>query len=103
MVSGKMELTIKIKDMPEAQTTANNWKQFDIDCNNVVFTITVKPKTWRKFEEAQVAYSQWVAAIRGKLGQRTAKGFMLDEVGIQVFEKKPKGESVTEEVTDSKN
>jgi len=34
MISGKMEITIKIKDMPDAQTTANNWKQFDIDCDN---------------------------------------------------------------------
>lgn len=90
MVSGSLELTIKIKEMPEAQTVTNNWKQFKIDCNGVVFTITVKPKAWRKFEEAQAAYPQWVAAIKGKLGQRTAKGFMLDEVGIQVFEKKAK-------------
>jgi hypothetical protein len=98
MVSGKMEITIKIKDMPEAKTTANNLKQFDIDCESAVFTIAVKPKTWRKFEEAQAAYPQWVAAIRGKLGQRTAKGFMLDEAGIQVFEKKPKGDKTAEEV-----
>jgi hypothetical protein len=97
MVSGNLELTIKNKDMPEAKTVTNGWKQFDIDCDGVVFTITVKPKAWKKFEEAQAAYPQWVAAIKGKLGQRTAKGFILDEVGIQVFEKKPKGESVAEE------
>jgi hypothetical protein len=65
--------------------------------NGVVFTITVKPKAWKKFEEAQAAYPQWVAAIKGKLGKRTAKGFVLDEVGIQAFEKKAKGESVAEE------
>jgi hypothetical protein len=29
MVSGKMEITIKIKDMPDAKTTANNWNRFD--------------------------------------------------------------------------
>jgi hypothetical protein len=29
MVSGNLELTIKIKEMPDAQTVANNWKQFD--------------------------------------------------------------------------
>jgi len=38
-----------------------------------------------------------VAAIKGKLGKRMAKGFMLDEVGIQAFEKKAKGDSVAEE------
>jgi hypothetical protein len=61
-----------------------------------VFTLEVRPKVWKKLEEAQAAYPQWVAAIKGKLGQRTAKGFMLDEAGIQVFEKKPKAESVAE-------
>jgi hypothetical protein len=96
MVSGSLELTIKIKDMPDAQTVANNWKQFDIDCDGVVVTLVVRPKVWKKLEEAQAAYPQWVAAIRGKLGQRTAKGFMLDEVGIQAFEKKAKGETGVE-------
>ena len=96
MVSGNLELTIKIKDMPEAQTVTNGWKQCDIDCDGVVVTITIKPKVWKKLEEAQAAYPQWVAAIKGKLGQRTAKGFMLDEVGIQAFEKKAKVESVAE-------
>jgi hypothetical protein len=85
MVSGNLELTIKIKDMPDAQTVANNWKQFDIDCDGVVVTIVVRPKVWKKLEEAQAAYPQWVAAIKGKLGQRTDKGFMLDEAGIQVL------------------
>jgi hypothetical protein len=76
---------------------ANNWKQFDIDCDGVVVTLVIKPKVWKKLEEAQAAYPQWVAAIKGKLGQRTAKGFMLDEVGIQAFEKKAKVEKVAEE------
>src|SRR3990172_3277662 len=96
MISGNLELTIKINTMPEVQTVTNGWKQCDIDCDGVAVTITVRPKVWKKLEEAQAAYPQWVAAIKGKLGQRTAKGFMLDEVGIQAFEKKPKGESVVE-------
>jgi hypothetical protein len=96
MVSGNLELTIKIKEMPDAQTVANNWKQFDIDCDGVVVTLVVRPKVWKKLEEAQAAYPQWVAAIKGKLGQKTAKGFMLDEVGIQAFERKVKSGSVAE-------
>jgi hypothetical protein len=32
----------------------------------------------------------WVAAIAGKLGQPTIHGFVLEDVNVQVFEKKPK-------------
>jgi hypothetical protein len=96
MVSGNLEITIKIKELPEVETVQNGWQQFHVNCNGTVFTITVRPKLWRKFEEAQAAYPQWVAAIKGKLGQRTSEGFVLDEAGIQVFEKKVKGESVGE-------
>jgi hypothetical protein len=32
----------------------------------------------------------WVAAIAGKMGESTSKGFVLLEPSIQVFEKKPK-------------
>ena len=91
MVSGSLEITIKIRQRPEVETVQNGWQQFNVSCNGTVFTITVKPKVWRKFEEALAAYPEWVAAIRGKLGKGTSQGFVLDEPGIQVFEKKPKG------------
>ena len=45
---------------------------------------------FKKFEDAQANYPQWVAAIAGKLGNPTENGFVLDEPNIQVFEKKPK-------------
>jgi hypothetical protein len=32
----------------------------------------------------------WVAAIAGKMGEPTDRGFVLNEPAIQVFEKKPK-------------
>jgi hypothetical protein len=32
----------------------------------------------------------WVAAIAGKMGEPTDRGFVLNEPSIQVFEKKPK-------------
>ena len=55
-----------------------------------IFTLTVKPKMFKKLEEAQANYPMWVAAIAGKLGEATPDGFVLADPAIQVFEKKPK-------------
>lgn len=90
-ISGKLELTIKINEFPaDAQTVENGWKQFDLDCDGTVVSLKVKPKVFKKLEQAQENYPMWVAAISGKMGASTAKGFMLDEPSIQVFERKPK-------------
>lgn len=90
VVQGKLELTIKISELPEAKTVENSWKQFEIDCDGKIVSITVKPKIWKKLEEAQANYPMWVAAIAGKQGRATKTGFVLDEPNIQVFERKPK-------------
>jgi len=88
---GKMELTIKINEFPaEVRTVDNGWKQFDIDTGAQIVTVTVKPKVFKKLEQAQADYPMWVAAIAGKMGESTEKGFVLEEPNIQVFEKKPK-------------
>ena len=90
-VTGKLELTLKITEFPtDVQTVENNWKQFTVDCDGRIFTITVKPKMFKKLEEAQANYPLWVAAIAGKLGEATPDGFVLADPAIQVFEKKPK-------------
>lgn len=88
---GKLELTIKINEFPDnAKTVENNWKQFEVDCDGQIITITVKPKVFKKLEDAQANYPMWVAAIAGKMGEATPKGFVLAEPAVQVFEKKPK-------------
>ena len=89
-VSGKLELTIKISELPNADTVENGWKSFEIDCDGQIVSVTVKPKVWKKLEDAQTNFPMWVAAIAGKMGQPTEKGFVLAEASIQVFEKKPK-------------
>lgn len=90
MIQGKLELTIKISELPEAKTVENGWQQFDIDCDGRIVSITVKPKMWKKFTDAQASFPSWVAAIAGKMGEETELGFILNEPNIQVFEKKPK-------------
>jgi hypothetical protein len=59
----------------------------------------VKPKVFKKLEDAQANYPQWVAAIAGKMGEATETGFVLLEPNIQVFEKKPKEVKTTEVVS----
>jgi hypothetical protein len=93
MISGKLEITIKINELPLATPVENGWQQFEIDCGDQVVTVTVKPKVWKKLTDASANYPQWVAAIAGKMGESTEKGFVLLEPNIQTFEKKPKAEA----------
>ena len=88
---GKLELTIKINEFPAlVRTLESGWKQFDIDTGEHLVTISVKPKIFKKLEQAQENYPQWVAAIAGLMGEKTERGFVLNEPNIQTFEKKPK-------------
>lgn len=88
---GKLELVIKINEFPsDVKTVENNWKSFELDCDGRIFNITVKPKVFRKLEDAQANFPMWVAAIAGKLGEATDQGFILADPNIQVFERKPK-------------
>ncbi len=62
--SGKMELTIKINEMPTGvQTVENGWKQFDLDCDGQLVRVKVKPKVFKKLEDAQANYPMWVAGV----------------------------------------
>jgi hypothetical protein len=92
-VTGRLEVTIKINELPVAQTVENDWKAFEVDCEGRIVSIKVKPKIWKKLTDAQANYPQWVAAIGGKIGRATPKGFELLEPNIQVFEKKQKADS----------
>ncbi|MBD1892922.1 fertility inhibition FinO-like protein [Coleofasciculus sp. FACHB-SPT9] len=89
--SGKLEITIKISEFPaDVKTVENGWKSFEIDCDGQLVSVTVKPKVFKKLEQAQAEYPMWVAAIAGKMGETSENGFVLVESNIQVFEKKPK-------------
>jgi hypothetical protein len=97
-IPGKLELTIKINEFPNnIKTVENGWKQFEIDCEGRIVSVTVKPKMFKKLEDAQANYPMWVAAIAGKMGKLTNNGFVLEQPAIQVFEKKPKEPKPNEE------
>lgn len=99
MIAIKLEVTIKINELPQPKTIENGWQQFDLDCDGRIIIITVEPKIYKKLTDAASNYLQWVAAMSndkprsvyaGKLGQQTDNAFMLEEPNIQVFECKPK-------------
>jgi len=49
MTTGKLEVTIKINELPtDVQTNKDNWKIFQLDCDGRVVSVTVKPKIWKK-------------------------------------------------------
>ena len=56
-VQGKLEVTIKINELPAiASTDKNGWITFDIECGDRLFSVTVKPKVFKKLQDAQANY-----------------------------------------------
>lgn len=96
-IPGKLEITIKINTLPESQTADNGWKSFTVDCEGRLISITVRPKMWKKLEEAHEKFPQWVASIGGQMGVTTKQGLVLEKPNIQVFERKAKGASTSEQ------
>jgi hypothetical protein len=91
-VAGRLELTVKISEMPtDVATVENGWRRFVLLCGDREVSVTVRPKMFAKLEEAKAKFPSWVAAITGKLGPATPTGFVLLEPNVQVFESKPQG------------
>lgn len=89
--TGTLELTIKINEFPtEVQTVENGWKQFDIDCDGQIVTVTVKPKVFKVLVQLQKPYPMCSSELSGKMEMATQKEFTLEQPNVQVFEKKPK-------------
>ena len=90
-VPGKLEVLIKINELPtEVATTKNGWKEFKLDCGGRVVTVGLRPRMWNKLEQASKDWPLWLAAISGQMGQSVGTGFVLVEPSVQVFERKPK-------------
>ncbi|APR83874.1 Hypothetical protein A7982_09223 [Minicystis rosea] len=90
-ITGKLEVTIKIHELPtEVTTDKNGWKHFRIECSGRPVDVALRPRMWNKLEEAKANYPLWVAAITGTMGQPVGHGFVLDEPALQVFERKPR-------------
>jgi hypothetical protein len=89
-VPGKLEVSIKINQLPtEVTTDKNGWKRFNIDCGGRTVSVALRPRMWNKLEQASKDWPLWLAAITGQMGQSQGPGFILVEPAVQVFERKP--------------
>jgi hypothetical protein len=65
MISGKLEITIKINELPTAVAVENGWQQLEIDCDGRIITMVVKPKVFKKLTDAQANFPVrgWVRSL----------------------------------------
>lgn len=90
-IAGKLEAIVKFGALPTDVTTdKNGGKTFLIECESRAVCMTLRPKLWKKLEDAARDWPQWVAAVAGQLGPAEGAVFMLLEPNLQVFEKKAK-------------
>ena len=90
--AAKMEIVLKFSEFPETETVENGWQYFELDSEGIIVSITVKPKAFKKLTQASENFPSWIAAVAGKMGEKTENGFRLENPNIQVFEKKQKPE-----------
>lgn len=91
-VKGRLELTLKFSELPKAIPGERDLT-FGVDCEGTLIQVSVRPRLWNRLLQAAREYPQWVATVTGKMGPPTARGFVLLEPGLQVFEKKAKADA----------
>ena len=97
-VPGKLEVSIKINQLPtEVTTNKNGWKEFKLDCGGRIVSVSLRPRMWGKIEQAAKDWPLWLAAISGQMGQSVGTGFVLAEPAVQVFERKAPPPPVSQE------
>jgi hypothetical protein len=84
MIGGKLQVTIKINELPQPTTVGNGLQQFGLNCDGRIISVTVKRKIYKKLTDAASSnYLQWVAAMSNdkprsvyalNLGQQTQNG-----------------------------
>ena len=92
-IPGKLEVTIKINQLPQAKPASAQTMLFAIQAEGKTVVVEVKNKVWNNLKTAAENYPQWVAAMTGKMGQGVTGGFRLEGPAVQVFEKKPKSDA----------
>ena len=98
MTEARAEITLKFNTIPEVRELPKGRVEFYLKAQSgVVFTVNIKGKSWRKASENMQQFSNWVAAVGGKLGNPTPSGFEVADAGLQVFEKKAKQPKPTDE------
>ncbi|MCK5720061.1 MAG: hypothetical protein KAH84_08975 [Thiomargarita sp.] len=88
LIEAKVEYRVKINELPtDSKTLKTGWEEFIINTEKHRVRIVVRPRTWKKLQEANKNYPLWIANIKGKLGLQIPGGFELLKPGIQIFER----------------
>jgi hypothetical protein len=89
-IKGKLEIIIKIHDIPRGLKALNDHRQhFQIEIEDgVLVDVVLKPKSIKSLEDAKAQWSSWTAAIKGTFGGVTPRGFALKNGAVQVFANK---------------
>jgi len=90
-VDAKLEVTLKFSTLPNARPTGSGKMAFALKTPDGQFiTAEVNSKVWNKLVKAAEEWPAWTATLTGTMGERTDRGFMLANPGLQVFERKPR-------------
>ena len=89
-VPGKLDVTLKINQRPQAKPATAQTVVFAVQAEGQTVVVELKNKMWNSLKTAAETYPQWVAAITGKMGEAVESGFRLVNPAVQVFEKKAK-------------
>ena len=101
MIQGKIpEITIKFSEKPELPAEGKKVTVEVAGENNVTVRAELNRKTLKKQVAKMDEFEDWIAALSGKIQSISAEGVVqLEGAGLQVFEKKKKEPSPTEEST----
>jgi hypothetical protein len=94
---GEIQIRIKISELPkETRTVKFGWQEFFVNAEGQRIVLKVRPRIWRKMQEVNEQFPEWVGSITGKMGHRIKDGFALLKPAVQVYERKVKVPSVKE-------
>ena len=93
-VPGQLEVTLKINPLPQAKPITAQTVLFAVQAEGAMVVVELKTKAWNHLKTAAERYPQRVAAITGPMEEAIEGGFRLVNPAVQVFERKPKPETM---------
>jgi hypothetical protein len=83
----KAEVAVKFDVKPDWRNESGKKAFFQIESAGLVWDVSVPEKALIKAFEIMDGSGSWVGVVRGGIGSRTDRGFILDAASVQVFEK----------------
>ncbi len=100
MIDGNLDLSIRMKQLPELNTEGKKQVNIEVKTSLGVIICTVKSKAFRKIEQTIKGFTHdYVVMISGKEITKDGTIIRLEGCGLQVFEKKPKEAKAKPEVS----